>query len=205
MPNSDGDLPGTLDQLYAAVAALIDPRKELLDGLLHAAPSLYDELLSELPSQAGKGLSYRSSHYKTAAPLWLDALDLKTEIDKRVAAWNPKGDSTPERLRGHASRQWRPQDAKQLEQQAAELQSFALSITSMLTPQHVKHFSAPCPACGTRWVYRHQAGERIRQPALQLVAATGCTCQACRAFWAPQHYLLLAQVLGLNSPAGVLN
>jgi hypothetical protein len=61
------------------------------------------------------------------------------------------------------------------------------------------------PACGATTVYRKDStGELVRQPALQIVAEHGCTCQACRYTWAPSHYLLLCKVLGFELPAGVL-
>ena len=44
----------------------------------------------------------------------------------------------------------------------------------------------------------------VRMPALQIVADTGCTCQACRHTWLPQHYLLLSKVLGFEAPEGVV-
>ena len=35
-------------------------------------------------------------------------------------------------------------------------------------------------------VYRRDAaGEMVRMPALQIVADTGCTCQACKHTWLP--------------------
>lgn len=63
--------------------------------------------------------------------------------------------------------------------------------------------SAPCPSCGRRWYYRRRDNENIRQPALQLVIETGCTCQACGAFWPPERFLFLVRLLGFDLPAGV--
>jgi len=47
---SDGNLPAALDRLYIAVAALIDPVKEMHDGVIVSAPSLYEQLSGELPA-----------------------------------------------------------------------------------------------------------------------------------------------------------
>lgn len=69
----------------------------------------------------------------------------------------------------------------------------------------MKEISAPCPACGVSHVYRTKAGERVRQAALQIVAATGCRCLNCDATWTPDRYLLLIKVLGFDKPAGVLD
>jgi hypothetical protein len=38
-------------------------------------------------------------------------------------------------------------------------------------------------ACTATHVYRDAAGEMVRMPALQIVADTGCTCQACKHTW----------------------
>ena len=204
MTDPSENLPAALDRLYTAVAALIDPRKELHGDTLMAAPSLYDELLGELPAQKNRDTGYTAAHKRSAAPVWLDALDLRTDIDHTIRTWHPAGDTMPQRLHAHAAAAWRPQDARLLEQHADQLHGFALSIRSLLDPAHVKHLNVACPACSATHVYRMVAGERVRQPALQLVAETGCTCQACKAFWSPQHYLLLCRVLGFDLPAGVL-
>lgn len=204
MTDPDGNLPAALDRLYAAVAGLIDPRKELLGDTIMAAPSLYDELLGELPAVKASDRGYTATHKRSMAPVWLDALDLRTDIDRTIRKWHPPGTTTPARLHAHANRKWRPQDARLLEQHANQLQAFVVSIRALLDPQHVKHLTVPCPACNATHVYRMVAGEKVRQPALQLVAETGCTCQACKAFWSPQHYLLLCKVLGFNLPEGIV-
>jgi hypothetical protein len=54
-------------------------------------------------------------------------------------------------------------------------------------------------------VYRRDsAGELVRQPALQIVAEQGCTCQACRHCCTPDLYLHLCRVLGFDLPDGVI-
>ena len=79
-------------------------------------------------------------------PVWVEAMDLRVEIDDAVRAWQPDGASTPDRLRGLAARRWRPQDTRSVEQIAANLESWAAPIKALLSPQHVKHVSSPCPA-----------------------------------------------------------
>jgi hypothetical protein len=44
----------------------------------------------------------------------------------------------------------------------------------------------------------------LKEPALQIVAKQGCTCQACRHTWLSRHYLLLCKVLGFDLPADCL-
>lgn len=215
--NTDGSLPAALDALHTATARLVDERKQHVDGTLYAAPSLYDELVREIPAgSAGTGCAFMGGFYRSTAPAWLDALDLRHQIDTRITQWHrtairtrrevsrQRDVSAPELLRHYVSRSFRPQDSRMLTEQAAELESFALSITALLEPAHVKTISEPCPACGKRWVHKWHAGEQVRAPALQLIAEQGCTCQACRAHWPPQHYMLLCRVLGLALPEGVV-
>jgi hypothetical protein len=78
-----------------------------------------------------------------------------------------------------------------------------VQIKALLHPQHVKHLSAPCLACNATTVYRRDSsGEHVRLPLLQIVADTGCTCQACKHTWLPQHYLLLCQGAWVRSAVG---
>lgn len=212
--HSDGSLPAALDALHTATARLIDPRKQYVDGTLYAAPSLYEELVGEIPAaSSGSGPAFMGSYHRSKSPVWLDALDLRRQIDERITQWHRAANrttsrqrevSTPELLRDYVSRPFRPQDARTLTEQASALESFVLAATALLEPVHVKTISEPCPACGKRWVAATNAGETVRRPALQLIVEQGCTCQHCRAFWPPSHYLLLCKILGFDLPAGVI-
>lgn len=196
-------LPDAIDSLYRAVGALIDPAKEFINGQMLAGPSPYEHLLAEIPAKSG-GEGFIAGVARSLPPAWCDALDLKVQIDTRVKEIQPAGDSTPDRLRALASRRWRPQDCRQVRDHATEIESWQVSIQSLLEPEHVKSITASCPSCGTRWVYRNIAGETVRQAALQLVINAGCTCQNCRATWTPDRYLWLCKLLQIDLPAGVL-
>jgi hypothetical protein len=114
-------------------------------------------------------------------------------------------ETTPARLRALAARAWRTQDTAAVEQIARHVESWTVSVTSLLSPTGVKHVSAACPACGATSVFRRDsAGELVRAPALQIVTKLGCTCQKCRYTRSPDYYLHLAKVLGLAAPAGVV-
>jgi hypothetical protein len=199
----ESTLPDAIDELYRAVGELIDPAKKLIDGRVLAGPSQYETLLSEIPATSSADSNFRNVA-KSTPNVWLDAIDLRVQIDDRVKAWLPKGDSTPARLRVLASRRWRPQDVRLVRDIAAEVQSFGISIRALVDPVHVKTVSAACPNCKKRWHYRHQSGEQIRTPALQIIAEAGCTCVACKSFWPPQNYLFLMRLLGLDAPAGLV-
>jgi len=200
---SDGNLPAALDRLYIAVAALIDPVKEMHDGVIVSAPSLYEQLSGELPATRSDGVGQLAR--RSLPPVWTDGLNLKIEIDDTTRCWGSDAATAPARLRALAARAWRPQDAAAVEQIAGHVESWTVSVKSLLSPASVKHISVPCPACGATSVSRRDsAGEPVRAPALQIVTELGCTCQACRYVWSPAYYLHLAKVLGLAAPAGVI-
>jgi hypothetical protein len=156
---ADEYLPAALDRLYEAVGGLIDPRKELHAGALLAAPSLYEQLGGEIAATAARGETCGAM--RSMPPVWMDAMDLRGEIDDAVVAWQPGAGGTPSRLRRLAARPWRPQDTRSVDQIAGNLDSWTVQIGALLEPQHVKHFSVPCPACGATTVYRRDsAGER---------------------------------------------
>jgi hypothetical protein len=202
---ADGFLPAALDKLHQAIAGLVDERKEMIGGAVRSAPSLYDELVDEVPSRPGAGVHTLGRQAKSKPPCKLDALDLLVEIDTAVSIWCWVGGSTPARLRGLAGKRWRPMDCRGLYQMSRILQEWATQIDALLHPAWTKSISAACPACGVTHVYRRDsAGEIVRQPALQVVAELGCTCQSCHATWGPERYLLLCKVLGFDVPAGVL-
>lgn len=200
--NEEHTLPDAVDRLYAAVAGLIDPAKELVGGAVLAGPSAYEALLMEIPTSTSREVFSRGVR-KSQPTIWCDALDLRVAIDRRVKDWRREGDSTPARLRALAASRWRPQDSGLVREYAAEVESWVSAIANMIDPPHIKGVSAPCPSCGRRWHYRHRDGEQIRQPALQLAIESGCTCGVCGAHWPPERFLFLCRLLGFDLPEGV--
>jgi len=202
VPAVEKSLPDAIDQLYSAVADLLDPQKELLEGRVMAAPGLYDRLVGEIPAKRGEFGSRFSG--RSMPPIWCDAEDLRVQIDGRVRELLPRFQGTTSaRLRALASMKFRPQDARRVRDMAAEIGSWCASISALLEPERVKTISAACPVCGARWFYRQIGGEQIRQPALQLVVSQGAECQKCHAQWKPSEYLWLCRLLGFDLPAGV--
>jgi hypothetical protein len=191
-----------VDRLHAAVAGLVDPVKRSFDGVVRVAPSLYHQLRAEIPASAGR--EKVRLHVASRSPAWLDAVDLLDEIDTAVEAWQAAGVDTADRLRVLAARRWRPQDVRGIGQIVEAVNGWVVAVAGLLEPQRVKTISAACPACDTRYVYRQRDGERVRQPALQVVAEKGCTCLSCGAAWAPELYLHLVRLLGFELPPGVL-
>jgi len=171
-----------------------------------AIDSLYMQLYDSVGSRGASGNMSTAS--KSQPPMWVDAVDLLTEIDTALEIWQPAFTGTPPtvgRIRELGRRDWRPQDCRAIEQIASAFLAWAKDIETLLDPPASKHVAAACPACGHKTAVRKDsAGEHVRVPALQLVAATGCTCLVCRTFWAPEYYMHLSRVLGFDMPAGVL-
>ena len=199
----DGNLPAALDRLEHAVHDLIEPQTMYVDGHAHYAPGPYLQLASATAGeQQGGGRGWLSK-----PPLWIDAVQLLMEIDTAVEIMQPMFRGVPPtvgRLRCYITRKFRPQDCRMLDQVSGNLEAWNKQIDALLNPKPVKHFSAPCPACGATTARRHKDGEMVRVPALQVSAETGCTCLVCRYIWEPARFRLLAEVLGCSLPAGVL-
>lgn len=231
----DGNLPQARQRLHDAIATLIDPHTELAgsptcpdchneacehDCTQHTCPghqtevpSLYERLYDAMPGAQGTG----HSPARSMPPMWLDAARLYAWIDTTTRKWQADyqhcqhckhcTNTLPaiQRLQTMRAKRWRPQDTRQLEDYATQIEAWALEIDLLLTPQHVKHVTAACPSCGHKTALRRDnAGETVRVPALQIIAETGCTCVVCHAHWAPTHYMLLCKVLGFPVPEGVL-
>ena len=199
--NGDGALQPALQRFLDAITRLIEPLHDY--ELKATAPSRYMQLRDALPGQQNTG----GGVARSLPPLWLDAQQLLDEIDTAVSIWQAQPSCVPPtvgRLRVLEAKGWRPQDSKQLEQMADAIEAWAREIDALLHPEPKWHLPNPCPACGTKVVYRKDsAGETVRQPALQ-IGADGCTCQRCRHNWGPQLFQHLAAVLGYPLPSGVL-
>jgi hypothetical protein len=136
----------------------------------------------------------------------LDAIQLKFEVDAQTLRWCNKPGTTPERLQTLSFQTWRPQDYDHVHLMARTVDGWAEKYIALLDPEAVKYIAGTaCPSCGKTTVHRRDsAGELVRQPALKIVTGTGCTCQNCDAFWAPDRFLFLSKLLGFDSPEGVL-
>jgi hypothetical protein len=200
----DGDLPAALQHFDDALDDLTQPQTQIINHTTVHAPSYYMQLADSVRGEQGNGHGVPRS----MPLLWCDAFDLLNEIDTAVSAWQPQPAGIPPtigRLNALRQRGWRPQDTHAVTQIVAAIENWVERIEALLDPEHVKHIDAKCPACNTKTVYRNDStGERVRQPALQIVTELGCTCQACGASWGPQLYMHLCRLLGFPLPAGVL-
>ncbi len=202
--DEDGALKPALTQLGDAIHRLCGPQTRWIDGTLMHAASRYIQLLGSTAGEQNNTGNGGGS--KSRPPCWVDALDLRTEIDTAVEIWQPAYTGTPAtvgRLRWLEQRKWRPQDCRQIEQITQAVAEWAAAIDALLDPPRRWTLPSPCPACNTATVYRRDAaGDMVRQPALQ-IGPQGCHCIKCRAQWAPDKFVWLARLLG-SLPENVL-
>jgi len=228
-PAPESNLPETLKAFRDAVHTLTakQPLPDPDTGQTQWADSPYEQLTDAVPGQH----QGRTGTQKSQPPIWCDAADLLTQIRKTIRQWHPDPitqttwhlgartittrlppghDLTLRRLGLLTTYTWRPQDTPHLTQWTNQIHSWTKKIETLFTETHTKHLPAPCPACNTKTIYRtDNAGERIRQPALQIISNPdrtyrGCQCQNCGHTWEPQYFPHLARVLGYELPEGVL-
>ena len=198
---SDGNIQAARTKLARAVQHMTAPRPAVYHDVTLFAPSLYDQITSDLAGTQGD----TRTPAKSLPPLWVDACQLIHDIDTQTRLWCSKPGNTPQRLQMLSFQTWRPQDTELVTMMARTVDDWCKKIVNLLDPQAQKSIDAPCPSCGRKTVYRKDsAGETVRQPALKLVTNVGCTCQHCDAHWPPDKYLFLQKLLGLDPTEGVL-
>jgi hypothetical protein len=184
-----------------AVKSLTAPRPAVYHDTTVWVPSLWSVLVSELAGVQGDS----KTPAKSIPPVHIDAVQLKADIEAQTRKWEPKAPDPVAGLHWLAGKGWRPQDTDLVFGMARTVTGWADKIVAIIEPESTKFVDAACPSCGRRTVYRRDsAGEIVRQPALKIVAATGCTCQHCDAHWSPDRYLFLCRLLGFDLPEGVL-
>lgn len=199
---ADGNIQAARNRLEIAVKRLCSPQSCIHYDLTLSAPCLYDQLVGALAGKQGDTRTPAQS----LPPAWVDALQLRAEIDAQTRKWLVKSNlATTGRLRALMERSWRPQDTDLVSGMARTIGGWCESILHLLDPESRKYINAPCPSCGRQTVYkRDAAGEIVRQPALVVITNIGATCQHCDAHWSPDRYLWLCRLLGFELPEGVL-
>jgi hypothetical protein len=221
-PAQDGNLPAAKRALEDAVAALIDPRSQLVDGRLEWTDSLYVQLQESLPGNQGTG----EGTARSLPPLWADAMDTLMQIDSTVSAWQkdpgvfdgdlshdrPPTPETVRRLRLIIARSWRPQDTRSMEQIAGVVKEWVADIEALFINEPVRALwaaegggFAACPHCGkTMAKKRDRCGEMVQYPALQVCADGSTRCGGCKTVWGPEQAMWVCRMLGYPLPTGVL-
>lgn len=200
---ADGNIQAARTRLGRAVQRLTAPRPAVYHDTTRYAPSLYSCLKDDLAGTQGD----TRTPAKSLPPIWIDASQLRMDIDAQTVKWLPVPGGTPDRLQRLSFKSWRPQDFDTVSSIAAKVDLWCENIINLLDPESRKFIEgAACPRCGKTWVYRRDSGgDHVRQPALKLVVSQGCTCQACQAFWAPEKFMFLGRLLGYQTPEGVVS
>jgi hypothetical protein len=219
------DLPAARRRLDYAISALLDDkpitvhRDDDTTQIVWLDP-IYTQAVESIAGQTGERSGGRST-----TPIWANLLDLVTKIDRQVAQWHPEwpipdvGQDDPPpttvaRLRLIQARKWRVEDVPLVEAITAKIDAWVAEIQETLNPEPTIYLMAPspskgaaaCPACGTDYVWKKDAGDNnrpVRQPALK-VTSQGCHCQKCRTAWEPYSLKILAGALGYPLADGVL-
>ena len=197
---ADGNITAAATKLTRAVDRLCKPRMAVYHDQIRYALSLYRQLQEDLPGKKGDS----RTPAKSLPPLWIDAAQLRIDMDLQTRNWYRKERGIPQRLGALAATSWRPQDTEHVTDMARTVDMWCETILHLLDPESVKHISAPCPSCGRSFIYVQRDGESLRQPALKVVTNVGASCQHCDAHWAPDRYMILCRLLGFDLPEGVL-
>ncbi|MFE3052331.1 hypothetical protein [Nocardia sp. NPDC059239] len=174
--------------------------------------SLYTELLEARHGERIEDTFIRPAPASTA-PGWTDAISLVIRIDQRVAVWWPEIPAEPASLPLTARRlyalvdyKWRPQDVGELRRMEREVLAW-VERARVLLPTEVTHMwelRAACPACGETMIHADDgSGEQVRRYVLQ-ADRSSARCIACETTWAPEHFQMLAELIGAGLPEGVL-
>lgn len=190
------DLPKAVNELRDAINALVEPHLEYLDGRLLKTPSIYDQIRNMVAGMQGTSNGHSN---RSMPPIWIDAVSVLNEIELTF------GRPAYGHIQALGEQDWTPDDGREILRHTRTLTGFVKVITNLLDPPRKMHIAAPCPNCSTTTVkHTDSAGEEVNGPALKIVAGEGCTCQECGHTWPEWAYPLLAQVLGIPAPAGVV-
>jgi hypothetical protein len=199
------DLADERAALTKVVRALLDPvmRREGRGrgrGSLHERPSLLEQLAEEVASSSGRASGRGRG---SPAPIAPAAHDLLEEI--RATArdlWRTEASVMCGRTVVQAPRVLDDMSVAERIRRGARYVSGAgravadvawltnliggwvEKINEMINPEMAMEVLAPCPACGLRWVYLDDAGEKRRVAAV-VAGATGARCRnlACGHEW----------------------
>lgn len=182
-----------LRRFQDAIAALVDPQREILDGRTMWIDSPYAQLHDSLAGQQGYAADWNP---RSMPLLWIDCFDLLARIDQTVAQWplehavsdetpDPRTPPTVKRLQALSEpEQWRPQDCDLLMDRASQLEAFTKTIRNLLLPEIAfALYGHRCPICHQTHVKRRDVtGAAMTVPALS-IKGDSALCGECRTIW----------------------
>lgn len=164
--------------------------------------SRYDQLAASLDTPKATGRTMKGG---SQPPIWVDAADLKREIDQAITEWWPycadlgatrTSSTTVATLHALVDHKWQPDAADGLDRIAEKLAKFATAIDRLFDPPKRVSLAAPCPECDKVTVYRPDScGDWVRRPALQ-IGEGECECLACGKTWDRSEFRWLATLIG---------
>ena len=181
-----------VNQMDDAVHDLTSPRHEVVQGHIVSELSLLDEI-AESVHGAYNAVDSRKA-FKSTAPLWVSGLDWIREVELTVRGWLPQepGD-TLDLLRALPKQKWTPAQADAVDEIVRTIRRWIRSAKRLLSTESEMEFRQPCPTCGERYRYRHEAGEDIKMPVVT-VTTTEVVCSACDSEWTPRFFARLVGV-----------
>jgi hypothetical protein len=195
-----------VDDLYAAVDALLNPRLvKVHDQLSTTVPSRLDQL--EQAIEPSSGVTGTGSVYR--APAHLDVLALLAEIDLvtsaalRQSGYRGRLDQTRSwRIRAWTAYgpRWSVGAPYYLEAAIEDARKWVQRADGILSPdpQTIETRAQPCPSCGNRnaLVWDPVMSERVQRSALYLDKNQMVVfCRVCPAQWGASLWPLLCAVL----------
>jgi hypothetical protein len=155
--------------------------KGALTAVRSSAPSLLEQLVDAVHSTNGAGNGSRGAH---RSPLNSAAVELLAVLRRAIPVHHGPLRLDDAQLR-HDLRCWRPADEVAAVEQ---LHGWAAAIREITEPRRLVELNGPCPACGERWIWAREAGERVRRSAVHVVECdpviesyAECGNQACGA------------------------
>lgn len=167
-----------------------------------SVPSLLDQLRGackpgmEAGSGGGSGIP---------APVALNALDLLMGITSTATEYwalytqtHTVHGSVEDRIRSWAANTRASRD-ESVEVAERITGKWVDDIKALFDPQKKQEVKAHCPACGARYQYKQEAGETVRQAALQVYVVEGgqsyAECGVCETRWERGQMHLLAEII----------
>lgn len=174
---------------------------------LSRADSLIDQLQAAIARDSDAEIAkVRRSKGTLPTVMSVPAFDVMRDIDKVTKAWNRDRDVSvriaavvAELCRGSV------EAIPRIRYVSRYLDSWVRLIRELFEPPRRIHLVGACPECGETSVrqYSPDDGEYVIASALHIVR-TGethaCECQGCGTVWPESQFLLLAKVLGCDSP-----
>lgn len=202
------ELREAVRELDRAVHELIGARVMHDDQGTFTAPSILTELCSHLhqrPRQPGGKTMFESQ-----PALWLDAFDLKSEIEASVRTWAGRSGDAQSLLDDLTRDSYATHHASWLRAVARQIAGFAARAAALLSDQPRElNLKDPCPAvvdgavCGATVHLRHVDGPD--EPALRTTALvvsldpsmmpTGVRCRECGSRWEQYEVMSLGDTL----------